>query len=249
MDLRLADTVYVVTGGSAGLGYATARALVDDGARVVISSRSAEKVADAVASLGEDRAAGLPADLAAEDTAERLVALARERYGRLDGALVSVGGPPSSTAARATDEQWRAAFESVFLGGVRCARVVANALVDGGAIGMVLSTSARSPIPGLGISNGLRPGLAMVIKDMADEYGQRGVRLFGLLPGRIATDRMVQLDAGNPAVGDAARAAIPLGRYGEPDEFGRTAAFLLSPAAGYVTGSMIPVDGGALRCP
>jgi 3-oxoacyl-[acyl-carrier protein] reductase len=149
-----------------------------------------------------------------------------------------------------TDEQWRDAFETVFLGSVRAARTFASALPSGGAIGLVLSTSARSPVEGLGLSNGLRPGLAGVAKDMADEYGPRGIRVISLLPGRIMTDRNTELFA---ATGDAekaeaqAAAAIPLRRLGEPAEFGRVAAFLLSPAAGYLTGITLPVDGGALR--
>ncbi|KAB8166999.1 SDR family oxidoreductase [Streptomyces sp. 3MP-14] len=250
MDLGLTDRVYVVTGGSRGLGRATAEALVGEGARVVLAARGAEAVAEAVSALGEDRAAGLAADLAAPDAAERLLAVANERFGRFDGALVSVGGPPPAAASAATDEQWRAAFESVFLGAVRAARTFAPALGEGGALGLVLSSSARSPIPGLAVSNGLRPGLAMVAKDLADEFGPRGVRVLGLMPGRIATDRTRQLDAGaDPATRQRTREAIPLGRYGEPAEFGRVAAFLLSPAAGYVTGTTIPVDGGALRVP
>lgn len=250
MDLHLAGRVYIVTGGSKGLGLATARALAADGARLVVSSRDEGRVKSAVAELAEHtEAVGLAADLAAPDTPERLVALALQRYGRLDGALVSVGGPPPGTASQATDEQWRAAFESVFLGAVRCARTVAERLGDGGAIALVLSSSARSPVVGLGISNGLRPGLAMVAKDLADEHGPRGVRVVGLLPGRIATDRMSLLDAANPAARGEALAGIPLRRYGDPAEFGRTAAFLLSPAASYITGTMVPVDGGALRAP
>ncbi|WP_062208146.1 SDR family oxidoreductase [Streptomyces sp. NBRC 109706] len=252
MELNLTDRVFVVTGGSRGLGRATADALVADGARVVISARGQDAVDAAVAALGQDRAAGLPADLGDPDAAERLAALARERFGRLDGALVSVGGPPPGTASAATDEQWRAAFETVFLGAVRAARTFAAELAEGegGAIGLVLSSSARSPITGLGISNGLRPGLAMVAKDLADEYGPRGVRVLGLLPGRIATDRLRQLDAANdPAVRQRSLDGIPLRRYGQPAEFGRVAAFLLSPAASYVTGTTLPIDGGALRTP
>lgn len=249
MDLELSDKVYVVTGASKGLGFATAQALVADGARVVLSSRDPDRVAAAVQRLGgAEKAIGVAADLASEDTPERLAATAAEGFGRLDGALVSVGGPPPATAAEATDEAWRSAFDSVFLGAVRLARTLARRLTDGGAIGLVLSSSARSPISGLGISNGLRPGLAMVAKDMADEFGPDGVRLFGLLPGRIATDRTLGLDRGDAAAAEARRAAIPLRRYGNPEEFGRVAAFLLSPAASYVTGSLVAVDGGALRC-
>jgi 3-oxoacyl-[acyl-carrier protein] reductase len=172
MDLGLADRVYVLTGATRGLGFATAEQLVADGARVVISARSPERMAAAIEALGgPERAIGLTADLSDPGAPERLVALACERFGRLDGALISVGGPPPGGAARVTDEQWRESFETVFLGSVRTARTVASALTDGGAIGLVLSTSARSPLPGLGISNGLRPGLAGVAKDIADEYG------------------------------------------------------------------------------
>lgn len=251
MDLGLADRVYVLTGASRGLGLATAHALVADGARVVISARVPERVAEAVEALGgPERAIGLTADLTDPGTPERLVAAAREQFGRLDGALISVGGPPRGTAAQVTDEQWRESFETVFLGSVRAARTVAAALTEGGAIGLVLSTSTRGPVPGLGISNGLRPGLAGVAKDMADEYGPRGVRVLSLLPGRILTDRNRELFAatGDPERARAeAEAAIPLGRVGDPAEFGRVAAFLLSPAASYLTGLTVPVDGGALR--
>ncbi|MEH0974379.1 SDR family oxidoreductase [Micromonospora sp. CPCC 205546] len=253
MDLGLTDRVYVLTGASRGLGYATAECLVADGARVVLSARDADAVAAATQRLGgPERAVGLTADLADARTPERLVAAAREHFGRLDGALVSVGGPPPGSAASVTDEQWRRSFETVFLGTVRMVRTVAENLAggDGGAIGLVLSTSARGPVPGLGISNGLRPGLVGMAKDVADEYGARGVRVVGLLPGRIMTDRNVELFAatGDPERARAeAEAAIPLRRIGEPAEFGRVAAFVLSPAASYLSGVTVPVDGGALR--
>ncbi|MFF4605681.1 SDR family oxidoreductase [Streptomyces sp. NPDC001339] len=247
MDLELTDRTYVVTGATRGLGFATARELVAEGANVVISGRTQESAAQAAASLGE-RAVGVATDNADPEGAARLVAAARERFGRLDGIMISVGGPPPGTTADNTDEQWRSAFESVFLGAVRLARTAAAELAEGGVIGFVLSGSVHEPITGLTISNGLRPGLAGFAKSLANELGPRGIRVVGVLPGRIATDRMNQLDAlsGDPE-GTRARnsASTPLGRYGEPAEFGRVAAFLLSPAASYVTGVMVPVDGGA----
>ncbi|MEU9984017.1 SDR family oxidoreductase [Streptomyces sp. NPDC050856] len=247
MDLGLKDRVYVVTGASRGLGYASARALAADGAKVVISSRDEGTVTDAAASLGPG-AVGVAADNADPAAAGRLVSAARDRFGRFDGILISVGGPAPGSAADNTDEQWRAAFDSVFLGAVRLARAAAAELTGGGVIGFVLSGSVHEPIPGLAISNGLRPGLAGFAKSLADDLGPRGIRVVGLLPSRIDTDRVRELDAlsGDPgAARAAAEARIPLRRYGTPEEFGNTAAFLLSPAASYLTGVMVPVDGGA----
>ncbi|POX47225.1 oxidoreductase [Streptomyces sp. Ru71] len=246
MDLGLKDRVFVVTGATRGLGNASARELVADGAKVVITGRDEKRVADAAAELGEN-AVGVAVDNADADGPERLVAAAREHFGGFDGILVSVGGPPPGFVADNTDEQWRAAFDSVFLGAVRLARTAAAELEPGGVIGFVLSGSVHEPIPGLTISNGLRPGLAGFAKSLADELGPRGIRVVGLLPGRIDTDRVRELDALS-ADPEATRAAsesrIPLRRYGAPEEFGRAAAFLLSPAASYITGVMLPVDGG-----
>ena len=251
MDLGLAGRVYIVTGASRGLGRAVAEALVTDGARVVLSARQAEHVEAAAAELGRD-AAGIAADNADPDTAERLIIAAHEHFGRLDGAVLSVGGPPTGSAVDTPDEDWRAAFETVFLGIVRLARTIGVGLDDGGSVAVVLSTSVRAPLSGLAISNGLRPGLAMVAKQLADELGPHGVRVNGLMPGRIETARVRQLDAleGDPDEVRSRRVAgIPLHRYGQPSEFGKVAAFLVSPAASYVTGTVLAVDGGALRTP
>ncbi|MFF7386794.1 SDR family oxidoreductase [Streptomyces griseoluteus] len=246
MDLGLKDRVYIVTGASRGLGNAAARQLVADGAKVVVTGRDEQRVADAAAELGPD-ALGVAVDNAEADAPERLIALARERFGRFDGILVSVGGPPPGFVADNTDQQWRDAFESVFLGAVRLARAAAAELEPGGVIGFVLSGSVYEPIAGLTISNGLRPGLAGFAKSLADELGPRGIRVVGLLPARIDTDRVRELDSlsADPVATRAANESrIPLRRYGAPEEFGRVAAFLLSPAASYLTGVMVPVDGG-----
>ncbi|OKK19018.1 oxidoreductase [Streptomyces sp. CB00455] len=247
MDLGLKDRVYIVTGATRGLGFAAARELTADGAKVVVTGRDAKRAAQAAAELGPD-AVGVAADNADPAAAGQLVATAREHFGRLDGILISVGGPPPGLAADNTDEQWSAAFESVFLGAVRLARAAAAELGEGGVIGFVLSGSVHEPIQGLTLSNGLRPGLAGFAKSLSVDLGPRGIRVLGLLPARIDTDRVRELDA---LSGDAAAARagnesrIPLRRYGTPEEFGRTAAFLLSPAASYLTGIMVPVDGGS----
>jgi 3-oxoacyl-[acyl-carrier protein] reductase len=245
MDLGLEGRVYLVTGGTKGLGRASADALVADGAHVVVSSRSPESVDAAVAALGAN-ARGLAADNADPATADALVELALDTWGRLDGALISVGGPPGTNPPEASDEQWRAAFESVMLGAIRVARTVIAHLDGGGAIGLVLSTSVKQPVGGIEISSGLRPGLAMWAKHLADEIGPKGIRVFSLMPGRILTDRMTSLMP-NPDDRDQLAQTIPLRRMGDPAEFGRVAAFLLSPAASYLTGLAVPVDGGALR--
>ena len=264
MDLGLRGRVYLVTGGSRGLGFAGARALVADGARVLLSGPNETTAASATARLTRDAGPGAAhwavADNADPASPSRLITAARDRFGRLDGALISVGGSPGGTVAATTDDAWRSAFESVFLGAVRLARVLAISLADerdgnsrtgtSGSIAFVPAASVRAPLPDLAISNGLFPGLAGVVKTLADEHGPSGIRINGLLPVRIATDRVRQLDAllGDP---DEVRARlsqyIPLRRYGEPDEFGQAAAFALSPAASYITGAMIPIDGGAIR--
>jgi 3-oxoacyl-[acyl-carrier protein] reductase len=252
MDLGVTDHVYVVTGGARGLGRATAEVLVADGARVVLSGRSQESLDSAVAALGSS-AVGVAADNADPSTPSRLIEAAQTTWGRLDGALISVGGPPRgrvSGEGAASDQQWADAIASIFVGTIRLARELSAAMADGGSLAFVLSISVREPLQDLAISNALRPGLAGVAKTLVGELGPRGIRVNGLLPGSVATDRIRELQeaAGDDeAARTAAAQSIPLGRLGEPAEFGRAAAFLLSPAASYVNGAMLPVDGGVIR--
>lgn len=254
MDLGLRDRTYVVTGGSTGLGFATARCLVDEGANVVIVARDEQTLGRSVEELG-DRARGVAGDLADPDLPSAAVEQAIGSFTRLDGALVSVGGPPPGSVLTTRDDQWSQAFDTVFLGTVRmlresCEGIRSSGTQESASLAVVLSTSAVEVFPGLSTSNGLRPGLAMLVKDLADEVGPEGIRVNGLLPGRIATGRLARLDE---ATGDAraararAEATIPLRRYGKPEEFGRIAAFVLSPASGYLTGTLLRVDGGSTR--
>jgi 3-oxoacyl-[acyl-carrier protein] reductase len=251
MDLGLTDRVFVVTAASSGLGRAAATALVAEGAQVALVARRAEVLDEAVAEFGADRAVSLAADLADPETAARACVLAKDTWGRLDGAMISVGGPQAGTVLGTSDEEWQQAYESVFLAALRLTReIVAAGTAADLAIAWVLSTSVKSPTPGLAASNGLRPGLGMLVKQLADELGPDGTRVVGLAPGRIETERVRHLDSLYPdpaAAREAARRSIPLGRYGTPEEFGRVATFLLSPAASYLTGCVIPVEGGALR--
>ena len=245
MDLNLKDRAYIVTGGTRGLGLAAARALTADGAKVVVSGLNVANKDEIVLGLGgAGQAAAVSADNGDPRTPARLIEAARTAFGRLDGALVSVGGPPPGTALETEEAAWRTAFDQAFLGAVRLAQAVAKELGEGGVIGFVLSTSVYEPIPGLVVSNALRPALAGFAKTLANEVGPRGIRVVGFLPAHIATDRQRELAGING--GAEAVAGVPLRRYGRPEEFGNVAAFMLSPAASYVTGTTVSVDGGVM---
>ncbi|GAA1390536.1 SDR family oxidoreductase [Luteococcus peritonei] len=255
MDLGLADKVFLVTAASSGLGLASARQLVAEGARVVLVARREEALAEVATELNGDapedapRVVPMAGDLLEADTVTEAITRALEVFGQVDGALVSVGGPPAGHVLENTDEQWTTAFSSVFLPALRVARAV-YAQNPRARLALVLSTSTRVPLPGMAISNGLRPGLGMLVKQLADEVGPDGGRVVGLMPGSIATGRMTYLfeQASDPkAARELVESQVPLRRMGEPDEFGRVATFLLSDAAGYMSGCVVPVDGGAMR--
>lgn len=250
MDLGLTDRVFVVTGGSDGLGLAGATALIEEGARVVIVARDPERLAAARTALGDAAARTVVGDLRDPDTADHAVSTAVEAFGGIHGALVSVGGPSAGTILEVTDDTWRSAFDLIVVGALRMARAVIEQADNPVSLAFVLSTSVREPLAAMGPSNVTRPALGMAIKQLADEIGPKGSRAVGLMPGPFATGRMKDLvrDAPDPdAALDAWGADTALKRVGQPREFGRVAAFALSDAASYLTGCMIPVDGGRLR--
>lgn len=268
VDLMLSGRTFIVTGGSKGLGLATAKELVNEGAHVVLAARTEQPLIDAVHSLGGyDFAVGVPCDLADETAAERLVATAIGRFGRVDGAVVSSGGPSPGGPLSVDMTAWDTSYHQHLLGTIRMARAVSSAIVDdpspttppgGGhslsgtraALLYVLSSSFRQTVPDLAISNAFRPAVAHLISDLADSLGESGIRVNGIAPGRFATDRTFALDArmGSPEkIRAQHEGRIPLRRYGQPDEFGRLAAFLVSPAASYINGTVLTIDGGLLR--
>jgi 3-oxoacyl-[acyl-carrier protein] reductase len=250
VDLGLQDKTFVVGGGSKGLGRGVAQALVDEGARVLLMSRDEASLARARHELG-DAARSVAADMADPDAAERVAATVdAELGGRLDGVLVNAGGPPAGAALELSDEQWLASYQLLIGGPLRLLRALVPKMTDGGAILFVTSTSVRQPIANLDTSNVLRPGVAALAKTLARELAP-AIRVNSLAPGRFNTDRIRSLDAGRAAalgitaeeVAAESSKAVPLGRYGEPIEFGRVAAFLLSPAASYVSGLAAHADG------
>lgn len=254
MDLGLQDRSYIVTGGTSGLGFAVANVLCEEGARVVVSSRDPAHVDEAVERLGPG-AVGLAADITEPSTPGRLIATAEEHFGALHGAFISHGGPPAGPATTLDDDALEQALQLATVGPVRLIREVAGAVNRGGAIAVLTSSSSVQPIAGLATSNVARPAVWGYVKTLADEVAPRGIRINVVLPGRFATERVDELDRDaaeregvEPAeIRHRHERSIPLRRLGDPEELGRVAAFLLSPAAGYVTGAAWAVDGGVVR--
>jgi 3-oxoacyl-[acyl-carrier protein] reductase len=253
VNLGLEDKAFVVGGASRGLGLAVARELVAEGARVLLVSRNVEALEQVLQELG-DNAALCAADLSDPEDAERVIGLAPALVGGLDGVLVNAGGPPPGNALDLSDDEWLEAFDLLVRGPLNLLRRAVPLLAEeGGSILFLTSSSVRQPIPQLDSSNVLRPGVAALVKCLARELAP-AIRVNSIAPGRFDTDRVRTLDGRRAeAAGisieeqrERSAAAIPLGRYGEPAELARVAVFLLSPAASYVTGAAIQVDGGSV---
>jgi len=260
MDLQLTDKVAMVAGASRGLGFAVARVLAAEGARVSMASSNESAIDAAAARLGAghpDGVLAVAADLRSREAIERWHAATIERFGGVDLLFVNTGGPPPGRALDFDDQAWGCAVELLLLSAVRLVRVAVPSMIarGGGSILFSTSSAVKEPIAGLALSNVVRASVAALSKTLANELASHGIRVNNLVPGRIDTDRVRELDAGrsreNGISVDEQRAravsTIPLGRYGDPEEFGRAAAFLLSDASRYVTGASLQVDGGLIR--
>ncbi|HEY9032423.1 MAG TPA: SDR family oxidoreductase [Pseudomonadales bacterium] len=254
MELGLQDKIILVAGASKGLGFAIARQLQQEGAKLSIASSDAGRIAAAAAELD---CLGVCCDAASADDIDAWVAQSLAHYGRIDGLVINAGGPPAGGFDNFSDADWQRAFELTLMSAVRMMRAVLPVMraQRSGSIVTLTSSSVKEPIDFLLLSNVMRSGVTSLAKSLSRAEAGNGIRINNLVPGLIATDRMkhldkVQAEANRRTVEQqhaATAAQIPLGRYGEPDEFAKAAVFLLSDAASYITGATLTVDGGTMR--
>jgi 3-oxoacyl-[acyl-carrier protein] reductase len=260
MDLGLKAKVAMVAGASRGLGYAVARGLAAEGACVSISSRSGDAIeasAKRITAETGSPALATPLDVKSGDGIAIWYDRTVKEFGGVDLLFVNAGGPPAGSALSFDDDAWKNAFELLVLSAVRMVRLAAPSMKarGGGAIVVSTSSAVKEPIPNLALSNVVRSSVSALSKTLANELAGDRIRVNHLLPGRIDTDRVRELDVirgkANSTSPDEVKAAysktIPLGRYGQADEFAAAAVFLFSDAARYITGASLQVDGGLIR--
>lgn len=242
MDLGLDGCGAIVLGASQGMGLAIAEALVAEGADVVMAARRADVLEREAARIG---ATSVPTDLLDAGDRDRLVTTALERLGRLDVLVLNGGGPPAGPAVGLASAQLRAATEQLLVPPAHLVELCLPHLRASGRgrIVSIQSTSVREPIPNLALSNAVRPGVAGWLKTLAREVAADGVTVNTIAPGRIGTERLQAVyGAAGPPLDD-----VPAGRVGTPAEIAAVVCFLASTAAAYVTGTVVPVDGGLMR--
>ncbi|HEY2845950.1 MAG TPA: SDR family oxidoreductase [Bryobacteraceae bacterium] len=260
MNLALKNKVAMVAGASRGLGFAVARGLAREGAKVSLSSRSPEAAAAAAEKIRAETGAevlALAADVRSAEALENWHHQTVEHFGGIDLLYSNSGGPPAGGVLKFDDAAWQAAFDLLLLSAVRMVRLAVPSMISrgGGAIVLATSSAVKEPIGNIALSTVLRASVSSLSKTLASELAPHKIRVNQLIPGRIFTDRVQEIDAENaqrsgitvPEQQKRIFATIPLARYGDPDEFAAAAVFLLSEAAGYITGASLQVDGGMLR--
>lgn len=260
MQLQVGNKVFMVAGASRGLGLGIARQLAAEGAVLSVASRDAGAIESAAEALRDAGAAAVLAracDVTDAGAIRDWCAATEAEFGTVDGLVVNAGGPPPGRFDDFDDAQWQAAFELTLMSAVRLIRAAVEPMrrAGGGAILVLTSSSVREPIDDLLLSNVMRAGVAALAKSLSRTLAGSGIRVNNLVPGLVETQRIEalarhqaqQTGISLEAQREAMQAPIPLGRLGHVDEFGRAGAFLLSPAAGYINGATLVVDGGAMR--
>lgn len=259
MNLQIDNKVYFVAGGSTGIGFGIAKALAENGANVFLGSRSEDKLSQALEVLthtaGKHDAVSL--DAASSDSIKEWVAAGLNKYGRIDGLVINAGGPPAGRFEDLSEEQWDKGYQQTLMSAVRLIQTSLPALKEQteSSIVAVTSSAIKEPIDDLLLSNVFRSGVVSLLKSLSRDLAKYNIRINNLVPGRFATGRIEDLNAyvakkKDMNVDDVTKASlseIPLGRYGNADEIGRAGAFLLSPAASYITGETLIVDGGLTK--
>ncbi|WP_062050003.1 SDR family oxidoreductase [Bacillus sp. JCM 19034] len=261
MDLQVNGKVAIVAASSQGLGKACAKQLVKEGVHVMISGRDSNKleaVKEEILSngTGEGKIDYVQCDLTNPHDIKQLVEVTQQTFGKIDILVNNSGGPPAGTFEQITDEDWEHSFQLNLMSYVRLIRaVLADMKKSGGRIVNIASASIKQPIPGLLLSNTFRTGVVGLAKTLAEELGSYNILINTVAPGKIATDRVEQLDQytadklnkSKEEVQKASIATIPLNRYGTPSEFAQVVAFLASEANTYMTGSTFLIDGGMVK--
>jgi 3-oxoacyl-[acyl-carrier protein] reductase len=260
MNLNLKDKVAMVSGASRGLGFAVAKALALEGAKVSISSRNAKAIQSAAETIHKEAGVevlAMAVDVRSSANITDWHKATVARFGGVDLLYPNSGGPPPGPTLKFDDEAWQGAFELLLLSVVRMIRLAVPVMTErgGGSIVMATSSGVKEPIPNISLSTVMRTSVSALAKTLSIELAPKNIRVNQLIPGRIHTDRVEEIDLENAQrLGISIeeqrakiQSTIPLNRYGAPDEFASAAAFLFSDAAAYITGATLQVDGGLLK--